>query len=68
MGISVNTVEVRIQNAILTAIDNIITPRVELAIRSMNASPERGFPNVGNVRGFLPLSKRYSKGTTHFLN
>ena len=32
------TVEDRIQNAILTAIDNIIAPKIELAIRSENAS------------------------------
>ena len=37
----VDTVEDRIQNAILTAIDNIVTPRIELAIRSINASSER---------------------------
>ena len=34
----VDTIEDRIQNAILTAIDNIIAPRIELAIRSINAS------------------------------
>ena len=34
----VDTVEDRIQNAILTAIDNIIAPKIELAIRSINAS------------------------------
>ena len=28
----------RIQNAILTAVDNLITPWIELAVRSMNAS------------------------------
>ena len=38
MGDIVNTVEDRIQNAILTAIDSIITPEIELAIRSINAS------------------------------
>ena len=37
----VDTVEDRIQNAILTAIDNIVAPRIELAIRSMNASSGR---------------------------
>ena len=37
----VDTVEDRIQNAILTAIDNIVTPRIDLAIRSINASSER---------------------------
>ena len=33
----VDTVEDRIQNAILTAIDNKIAPKIELAIRSINA-------------------------------
>ena len=33
----VDTVEDRIQNAILTAIDNMVTPKNELAIRSINA-------------------------------
>ena len=37
----VDTVEDRIQNAILTAIDNIVTPKIELAIRSMSASSGR---------------------------
>ena len=41
MGNIVDTVEDRIQNAILTAIDNIVTPKIELAIRSINASPGR---------------------------
>ena len=34
----VDTVEDRIQNAILAAIDNIVAPKIELAIRSINAS------------------------------
>ena len=37
----VDTVEDRIENAILTAIDNIIAPKIELAIRSINASSGR---------------------------
>ena len=37
----VDTVEDRIQNAVLTAIDNIVTPKIELAIRSINASSGR---------------------------
>ena len=37
----VDTVEDSIQNAILTAIDNIVTPKIELAIRSINASSGR---------------------------
>ena len=34
----VDTVEDRIQNATLAAIDNIVAPKIELAIRSINAS------------------------------
>ena len=34
----VDTVEDRIQNATLTAIENILAPKIELAIRSINAS------------------------------
>ena len=51
----VDTVENRIQNAILTAIDNIIPPKIELAIRSINASSGRDVTvwlrtqNVGNM-------------------
>ena len=50
----VETVEDRIQNAILTAIDNIVTPKIELAIRSINASSGRDLvclqvQNVGNM-------------------
>ena len=37
----VDTVEDRIQKAILTAIDNNIAPKIELAIRSINASSGR---------------------------
>ena len=41
MGNIVDTVEDRIQNAILIAIDNIVTPKIELAFRSINASSGR---------------------------
>ena len=34
----VDTVEDRIQNATLTAIDSIVAPKIELAIRSINSS------------------------------
>ena len=37
MGSIVDTVEDKIQNEILTAIDNIVTPRIQLAGRSINA-------------------------------
>ena len=42
----VDTLEDRIQNAILTAIDNIIARKIELAIRSLNASPGRDAASV----------------------
>ena len=42
----VDTVEGRIQNAILTAIDNIVAPKIELAIRSINASSGRDATSV----------------------
>ena len=42
----VDTVEDRIQNATLTAIDNIVTPKIELAIRSINASSGRDATSV----------------------
>ena len=41
-----DTVEDRIQNAILTAIDNIVAPKIELAIRSINASSGRDVTSV----------------------
>ena len=37
----VDTVEDRIQNAVLSAIDNIVAPKTELSIRSQNASSGR---------------------------
>ena len=42
----VDTVENRIQNANLTTIDNIIAPKIELAIRSINASSGREATSV----------------------
>ena len=42
----IDTVEDRIQNAILTAIDNIVAPKIELAIRSKNASSGRDLTSV----------------------
>ena len=43
---TVDTVEIRIQNAILTAIDNIVAPKIELAFNSINASSGRDVTNV----------------------
>ena len=42
----VDTVEDRIQNAILTTIDNNVAPEIELAIRSIDASSERDATSV----------------------
>ena len=41
MGNIVDTVENRIQNANLSAIDSIITPKIKLAITSINVSSGR---------------------------
>ena len=66
-GIIVDTVEDRTQNAILIAIHNIITPRIELVVRSINASSGRDAAivtakqNVGKLWGLLPLLKTYPK-------
>ena len=42
----VDTVEDRIKKAILTAIENIVAPKIELAIRSINASSGRDVTSV----------------------
>ena len=42
----VDTVEDRIQNAILTAIDNIVVTKIELAIRSITESSGRDVTSV----------------------
>ena len=42
----VDTVEDRIQNATLTTIENIVAPKIELAIRSINASSGRDVTSV----------------------
>ena len=46
MSSVVDTVEDRIQNAILTASDNIVAPKIELAIRSIDASSGRDVTSV----------------------
>ena len=46
MGDIVDTVKSSIQNPILTAIDCIITPRIELAVTSINASSGRSATNL----------------------
>ena len=42
----VDTVEDKIQNASLTAIDNIVAPKIDLAIKSINASSGREVTSV----------------------
>ena len=46
MGNIVDNINDRIQNAILTAIDSVITPKIELAVRSINASSGQDATNV----------------------
>ena len=46
MSNAVDTVEDRSQNAILTAIDSIVTPKFDLAIRSINARSGRDATSV----------------------
>ena len=66
MSSNVNAVEDRIQNAILTAIDNIVAPKIELAIRSINASSGRDATSVtanserGEHVGISAFSERAS--------
>ena len=43
MGIISDTFEDRSQNSFLSALDKIIAPKIELAVRSMNASSGRDF-------------------------
>ena len=47
----IDTVEDRIQNAILTAVDNIVAPKIELAIRSFNASSGRDVTSLTRTWG-----------------
>ena len=49
MGNIVDTVEEKIQNAVLTAIDKIITPRIESAVRSINASSGQKAASVTGI-------------------
>ena len=61
----VDTVEDRIQNAILTAIDSIVAPKIELATRSINAASGRDATSVaanseqwGTYRDYCSFRKR----------
>ena len=61
----VDTVEDRIQNAILTAFDIVSTPRIELAVRSINSSSgyqrHRDFTTWGTCRDYCVFGKRIPK-------
>ena len=70
MGNFVDTVDNNIQNAIWTTIDCIVTPKIEVSIRSKNASPGRDATSVvassePEENGLLPLLKTYPKGAKH---
>ena len=52
MGNIVDTVKEGIQNAILTAVDSIITPKIELATRSITA------PSGGDATSVMARSGR----------
>ena len=76
MGNNFDTVGDRIQNAILTAIDTIFTPKIELAIRSINASSGRDATIVmvsserGEIIGITAPFENVSErnNTLHVLN
>ena len=63
-----DTFEVRIQNANLTAIDGIVAPKIELALRSINASSGRDVTSVNansergehvGIKSFFDLELKY---------
>ena len=70
----ITTVETRVQGAVLTAIGNLIIPRVELAVKSVNTSSRHGIGSVvldpdrrdfsGNIEGLqLTASSRIKSQT-----
>ena len=69
----VDTVEDRIQNAILATIDNIVAPKIELAIKPKNASPGRDVTGVtaSSERGEhvgINTSSENASGNNHILH
>ena len=67
----VDTVEDRIQKAIMTAIDNIIAPKIELAIRSINAPSGRDVASVtaNSERGeHIGINASFENATLHVSN
>ena len=66
MSNNVDTVGDRIQNAILTAIDNIIAPKIQLAIRSKNASSGRDATSLSansELREHLGISASFENAS-----
>ena len=69
----IDTVEDRIPNAILTAIDNIIAPKIELPIRSINVSSRRDVTSVtansdcGEHVGIMPFLKTHLETTIYYM-
>ena len=64
----VGTVENKIQNANLTAIDNIVTPKIELAIRSTNASSGRDVTSVSAIserREYVGINASFENASTN---
>ena len=61
--------ENRMQDAIFTAMDNVIIPRVEMAVRSIMESPGRGLssvvqnPDQKDVKGNLEITPLKSAST-----
>ena len=73
MSSIVDTVEDRIQNAILTAIDNIVVPKIGIAIGSINASSGRDASSVkaNSERGehlVISASFENASGNNNVLN
>ena len=72
----VDTVEDKIQNAILSAFDSIVAPKIELTIRSVNASSGRDATSVtanserGEYSGITSPFENVSErnNTLHVLN
>ena len=61
MGNIVDTVEDRIQNAILTVIGNIIAPRIKLAVRLINASSGQDATSIGESIGITASLEKVSE-------
>ena len=74
MGNIVEMVEDRTQRVLLTTIANIITPRIELAARLINASSGREAASVtanaerGEHLVITASFETYPIGTTHFMD